>query len=94
MFFHFLQHLGSQQIEADTAQVALVQGDDAVLFQMTRIEFDDAGLPVTEFANLGSRRWRYGDRPLKFCLLAALLPGFFDRLLDFFHVRRPQPKRR
>jgi hypothetical protein len=77
MFFHFLQHLGSQQIEADTAEVALVDGDDAVLFQMTRIEFDDARLPVTEFANLGSRRRRYGDRPLKFCLLPRLVAGPF-----------------
>jgi hypothetical protein len=48
MFFHFLQHLGSQQIEADAAQVALVQGDDAVLFEMARIEFDDAGLAITD----------------------------------------------
>jgi hypothetical protein len=45
VFFHLLQHLGSQQVEADAAQVALVQGDDAVLFEMARIQLDDAGLP-------------------------------------------------
>jgi hypothetical protein len=77
MFFHFLQHLGSQQIEADTAQVALVQGNDAVLFEMTRIEFDDAGLPITDITNLGSRRRRYGDRPLKFWSSRRPVAGLF-----------------